>query len=170
MVFTEDHAPLFTGGITDWKIAKKTQAIRAKPLVSIVVDKSVLNKLLVTTLEANEKLGDGAVACVGGAGDIWQQMPKKLLAKYDVTGIDPDGWMICEPKPDNSVECIQWKSQIITHSGEHYVKAQWGEEFRTYGPCQRFSEGDYICRNREDKDDVWVVRKKLFENTYTIIS
>ena len=170
MVFTEDHAPLFTGAITNWKIAKKIKSIRAKQLISIVVDKLILSKLLVTTLEANEPLGDGVVICIGEAGDIWQQMPKSLLKKYTVASIDNEGWMVCDPKPDNSVECIQWTNQIITHIGEHYVKALWGEDFRTYGPCQRFSEGDYICRNREDKTDVWVVRKKLFENTYTIIS
>ena len=169
-VFTEDHAPLFSGTITDWKIAKKTKSIRAKPVVSVLVDKSVLSKFLVTTLEANESLGDGSLICLGDAGDIWQQMPKKLLQKYNVTSIDNEGWMVCEPKPDNSIECFQWNNLITTHSGEHYVKALWGEEFRTYGTCQRFGTGDYICRNREDKSDVWVVRKKFFDNTYTIIS
>ena len=171
MVFTEDHAPLFTGTISDWKIAKKVKSIKAKPLVSIVVDKSVLSKLVVNTLEGMEPLGNGAgIICIGDAGDIWQQTSITLLKKYTIVSIDNEGWMMCEPKPDNSVEFIQWKSCIITHSGEHYVKALWGEEFRTYGPCQRFGEGDYICRNIADTSDVWVVRKKLFENTYSIIS
>lgn len=169
MILTEDHAPIYAEMLTDWKVAKKVKPIRAKPLVSILVDRSVLNKLLVTTLEANEPLGDGAVICVGESGDIWQQMPNKLLAKYDVISIDPEGWMVCDPKPDNSIECHQWTQDIITHSGEHYVKAQWGSHFRTYGPCQTFAKGDFICRNRTDHSDVWVVRRKFFENTYTII-
>ena len=169
MIFTEDHAPLMAEMLSDWKIAKKTKSIRSKPLVSVMVDRAVLSKFLITTLEANEKLGDGAVICLGEGGDVWQQMPKKLLAKYDVKSIDADGWMVCEPRPDNSIECYEWTSDIITHSSEHYVKAQWGEEFRTYGVCQRFAKGDFICRNRDDKTDVWVVRRKFFENTYTII-
>lgn len=167
---TESHPPVDANAIAvDWKVAKKVKPIRAKPLVSILVDQSVLSKLLVTTLEGMEKLGDGSVICVGEAGDIWQQMPKKLLAKYNVTSIDKEGWMICEPRPDNSIECFQFNGHINTHSGEHYVKGLWGEDFGEYKNCQRFSEGDYICRNREDHNDVWVVRKKFFENTYTII-
>lgn len=71
-----------------------------------------------------------------------------------------DGWMLCEPIPDNSVECYQWTNDIITHNGEHYVKALWGEDFRTYGPCQAFAKGDYICRSHTDHTNVWVVRKK----------
>ena len=96
MVFTEDHAPLFTGGIADWKLAK-----------------------------------------ANGSNKV--------------------------------IECIRWKSKIITHNKEHYVKALWGEDFRVYGPCQRFAEGDYICRSRENHDDVWVVRQEVFEKTHTIL-
>ena len=33
--------------IVNWKIAKKTKNIKAKPLISIMIDKSVLNKFLV---------------------------------------------------------------------------------------------------------------------------
>jgi hypothetical protein len=170
MILTLDHAPVFTDMLKEWQIAKKTKNIRAKPAVSVMVDKAVLSKFLITTLEANEPLGDGSVICLGEAGDVWQQMPKKLIAKYNVTGIDADGWMICEPRPDNSIECIEWGNEIDTPTKEHFVKALWGEDFRTYGKCQRFAKGDYICRNRDDKTDVWVVRRKFFINTYSIIS
>lgn len=169
MTITEDHAPIFSGQLVDWKIAKKTKSIRAKPTVSIMVDQSVLSKFLLTTLEANEKIGDGSVICLGESGDIWQQMPKKLLAKYTIASIDKDGWMVCEPLPDNSIECIQWDSVINTKNGEHWVQALWGEDYRTYGKCQRFAYGDYICRNRTDPTDIWVVRRRFFENTYTVI-
>jgi len=77
--------------------------------------------------------------------------------------------MVCEPRPDNAVECVQITGTIISHSGEHYLKALWGED-RNGVKAQRFAEGDYICRNRTDKNDVWVVRRKFFENTYTIIN
>lgn len=169
MILTEDHAPVFAEMLSGWKVAKKVKSIRAKPTVNIMVDRSVLSKFVLTTLEAQEPLGDGSVICLGESGDVWQQMPKKLLAKYDVVDVDAEGWMHCMPKPDNSIECIQWTSAINTHNGEHYVKAQWGAHYRTYGPCQTFGNGDYICRNRTDHSDVWVVRKKFFDNTYTII-
>ena len=94
-----------TTKITNWKIASKTRPIKAKPLVSLIVDKSVTSKFLVDTLEGHEPLGDGVVICIGEAGDAWQQMPKKLLQKYSVKGIDKDGWMECEPLPDNAVNC-----------------------------------------------------------------
>jgi hypothetical protein len=167
---TSSYAPIFSETLKDWKIAKKTKNIRVKPLVSIMVDNAVLNKFLITTLEANEKLGDGSVICLGEAGDIWQQMPKKLLAKYNVISVDKDGWMVCEPRPDNSIECYEWTDEIYNSSKELFVKTLWGEEYGTYGLCQRFATRDYICRNREDNTDVWVVRRKFFDNTYTIIS
>lgn len=166
----ETTPPLSADEITTWNVAKKTKPVRAKPIVNLLVDRTVLNKFLVDTLEAREPISESNVICIGESGDAWQQEPKKLLKKYQVTAIDKDGWMVCEPYPDNSVECFQWTSHINTHSGEHYLKAMWGENFESYGPCQRFAEGDWILRNREDHNDVWVVRKKLFDNSYNIIS
>lgn len=167
---TQADSPLDANTIRAWSIAKKVKAVRAKPLVNVLVDQSVLNKLLLTTLEGQQALGDGSMICIGEAGDIWQQMPKKLLAKYNVTAVDKDGWMVCEPRPDNAVECCQITGTINTLTGEHYLKALWGEEIAILGKnLQAFAVGDYICRNKEDKNDVWVVRKKFFENTYTII-
>jgi len=74
----EGDPVLDADSIQTWAVAKKVKAIRAKPLVNVLVDQSVLNKLLVTTLEGQQALGDGSMICVGEAGDIWQQMPKKL--------------------------------------------------------------------------------------------
>ena len=67
--------------ISNWSVAKKTKNIKAKPLISIMVDRSVLSKFLVDTLEGRESLGDGSIICLGESNDIWQQMPKKLLQK-----------------------------------------------------------------------------------------
>ena len=154
-----------------WKVAKKTKSIKAKPLISIMIDKSVLSKFLVDTLEGKENLGDGAVICVGESNDIWQQMPKNLLKKYNVVAIDNEGWMQCEPRPDHSVECFEIDK---TFTGKDlYIEAQWGENISTpSGPAviQRAEIGDFIVRNREDKSDVWIVRNKIFRNTYNIIS
>lgn len=169
--------------IGKWNIGKKTKNIKAKALISIMVDKNVMAKFLVDTLEGKEPLGDGAVICLGGSNDIWQQMPMKLLKKYDIIDIDTDGWMVCKPKPDNSVECVEITEELkqVTDSSdmlvgdkeEFFIVGLWGEEMMLLDQkvqIQRADIGDFICRNREDKSDVWIVKKKIFRNTYNIIS
>lgn len=173
-----------TSLIKSWGIAKKTKNIKAKPLISIMIDRSVTNKFLVDTLEGKEPLGDGAIICIGESNDIWQQMPKKLLQKYDVIEIDKDGWMVCQPKPDNSVECVEI-TEILdgidelnvaydwSVKGEYFIIGQWGEPMFFQDKdilFQRAELGDFICRNREDKTDAWIVKRKIFLNTYNIIS
>lgn len=176
---------IITKLILGWQVAKKTKNIKAKPLISVMVDRSVMSKFLVDTLEGREKLGDGAIICIGESNDIWQQMPTKLLQKYQVIGIDNDGWMLCEPRPENSVECIEITNKLVpwisdadifvsfTNDDEFCIIGQWGENVNILGKdvqIQRASEGDFICRNRTDPNNVWVVRRKIFNNTYTIIS
>ena len=168
--------------ITNWKVAKKTKNIKAKPLISIMVDRSVLSKFLVDTLEGKEPLGDGAIICIGESNDIWQQMPKKLIQKYNVIEIDKDGWMICEPRPDNSVNCVEITNDLLPYidntdmwiSNElFFIKGLWGEQLNILDLpilIQRADIGDFICQNREEKDDVWIVKRKIFINTYNIIS
>src|ERR1035438_3026268 len=163
----ENTPPLCANTITEWKIAKKTKPLRAKPLVNLLVDRTVINKFLVDTLEAREPFAEGNVICIGETGDAWQQEPKKLLKKYSATAIDKDGWMVCEPYPDNSVECSQINFLINTHGGCHYLEAKVGSTYQGK-TVQEFVHGDWILRNREDKSDVWVVRKKLFDNSYVI--
>ncbi|MCK9446092.1 hypothetical protein M0Q50_04280 [bacterium] len=166
--------------ISNWNIAKKTKNIKAKPSISLMVDRSVLSKFLIDTLEGKEPLGDGSVICLGDSNDIWQQMPKKLIQKYNIIDVDKDGWMICEPRPDNSVECIEI-TKDVSCSGvdlyfsneEFFIFGQWGEEVSildTKKYIQRADIGDFICRNREDKTDVWIVKRKIFLNTYNIIN
>jgi len=144
-----------------WQIATKTKSIKAKPLISLLVDRSITSKFLVDTLEGKEPLGDGVVICLGESFDCWQQSPRKLLQKYNVVSIDKDGWMECEPRPDNAVFCTQINERftIIGHYGETVngeANVQFGES------------GDYICQSQTDKTDHWIVRKKIFENTYSI--
>ena len=114
------------------------------------------------------------VICVGEAGDAWQQMPKKLLAKYDVTAIDTDGWMICTPKPDNAVNCLEVNNEVwgnnplATTNGEFTIIGQWGATVDGVANVQTGNVGDFICQNRTDPTDVWIVRRKLFLNTYVV--
>lgn len=163
-----------------WSVATKTKNVRAKPLISIMVDRGVLSKFLIDTLEGKEPLGDGAVVCLGESNDVWQQMPKKLLQKYNVVEIDADGWMVCEPRPDNAVLCHEVTTQSLDvlmadyewapgeyRSKNFYIIGQWGED-SPEGPKQFGVVGDYICRNRDDPTDVWIVHRKIFINTYSI--
>lgn len=166
-----------TTKITNWKVATKTRPIKAKPLVSILVDRTITNKFLVDTLEAKEPLGDGVVICVGEAGDTWQQMPKKLLQKYRVVSIDKDGWMDCEPLPDNAVDCFEVVVDVIREKQDpeyptlaFTIIGLWGETINKEKNVQRGVAGDFICRNQTDHTDVWIVKRKLFLNTYNIKS
>jgi len=176
---------IVTGFLSGWRVASKTQPIRAEPLINLLVDRCVSSKFLVDTLEGREPLGDGVVICVGAAGDAWQQMPKKLLQKYDVTQIDTDGWMICTPKPDNAVNCVEVTKELLTtlrgtnvsvpfpddrmlNMGDFAIEGQWGDDkYPQLGKAVQWgSAGDFICQNRTDPTDVWIVRRRLFLNTY----
>jgi len=157
-----------TNNLNGWQVATKTKGLKAKPLVNLLVDRSVLNKFLVDTLEGKEPLGDGAVVCIGESGDVWQQMPKKLLQKYEVKGIDSDGWMLCEPRPDNAVECLEIGVDFMDFETEFTIVGLWGETIGMEKNIQRGKLGDFICRNREDHNDVWIVKQKIFKNTYSI--
>lgn len=164
--------------LSGWNIATKTKSVRAKPLISIMVDRSVLSKFLLDTIEGKEPLGDGAVICIGEFNDAWQQSPKKLLQKYDVRSIDDEGWMVCEPKLDNSVECHEvvdadYPPIDYKHRGpfgsEFYIIGNWGETLPDGTKnAQKGTLGDFICRNRNDPTDIWVVQRKIFLNTYAI--
>lgn len=155
--------------IVDWKIATKTKSLRAKALINLLVDRSILNKFLVDTLEGREILGDGNVICIGESNDAWQQTPKKLLQKYDVRSIDADGWMMCEPRPDNAVFCVEVTKEMTDADGNFYIIGHWGDA-SPEGPVQKGVAGDFICRNQTDLTDQWIVRKKIFVNSYSIKS
>lgn len=169
-----------TASLTGWRIASKTRPIKAKPLINLLVDRTVTSKFLVDTLEGKEPLGDGVVICVGEAGDTWQQMPAKLLKKYQVVSIDKDGWMDCNPLPDNAVDVIEVTEEMANPNHvvvdpypgytDFYIVGQWGETVGTEKNVQKGNVGDFICRNRADATDVWIVRRKLFLNTYNIKS
>jgi len=171
---------LKTEEIKNWQVAKKTKGIKAKPSISIMVDKSVTSKFLIDTLEGKEPLGDGAVICIGESNDIWQQMPKNLIKKYTVVDVDKDGWMICEPRPDNSVNCVEITNTLTTYDKDWYAHEQffiigeWGETLQLTPDkevsIQKADIGDFICQNRENPSDIWIVKRKIFINTYNIIS
>lgn len=142
------------------RIAKKTKGVRAKPIVNLIVDRTVLNKFLVHTLEAREPVSADAIMCIGESNDAWQQTASALLKKYTVESIDPDGWMVCMPKPESSVEFFEAPADC-------YVRGLWGQTIDGVPNLQRASKGDAIVRDRSDHKDQWVVVRKIWRNTYT---
>jgi hypothetical protein len=150
--------------------------MRAKPMVSLIVDSAIMSKFLVDTLEAREPVSASALFCIGETNDAWQQTSEKMLSKYTVDAIDADGWMVCVPKPDNSVEFFEItmdafpNETTITAPSVGYIRGQWGETIFDESNLQSFVKGDIIARNREDRTDVWVVARKIWINSYTEIT
>lgn len=144
--------------------ATKTANIRAKPMAVLLADKTMIAKLLLDTLEGTQTLKAGSMVCTGVSGDYWQQTKDKLLQKYTVIDIDAEGWLICQPKPDNEVDAAE-----IQCGNNFAVFGQWGEEAvidnrKVY--IQWGKSGDFICRRLDDPTDVWIVKRGLFLSTY----
>ena len=82
--------------------------------------------------------------------------------------------MICEPLPDNAVDVVEVTDAMCTpdahNANAFYIIGQWGETVGEEKNVQRGTAGDFICRNRTDHTDVWIVRRRLFLNTYVIKS
>lgn len=169
----------------DYGFATKTKSLVAKPLQSILVDDSVIAKFLLDTIEGIEILKVGTIdnptmVCIGQHNDAWQQTSSKLFQKYTVVSVDGNGWMKCEPKPENRVKAcqinftkplIQWNDDTTFD-----IIAQWGTE-RMIGMMaskkqvftQRGMNGDYVMQSETDPTDVWIVKRKIFESTYSMI-
>lgn len=152
-----------------WGKASKTKDIKAIPMCLLINDPTFRSKLLLDTLEGNQKLADKSMVCLGVGTDVWQQDAKKLLAKYDLKGIDTEtGWHIYSPRPENEVECCQITSKYLSSDKEFEIIGLWGKEtpdgFIQYGVL-----GDFVCRNIIDKNDVWIVKQFLFLSTYNIL-
>lgn len=151
---------LNTTDLFQGRIAKKTKGVRAKPIVNLIVDRTVLNKFLVDTLEAREPVSADAIMCIGESNDAWQQTATSLLKKYTVESIDPDGWMVCAPRPDASVEFFEAPADC-------QIVGLWGQTIDGVPNLQRAAAGDMVVRNRSDPTDQWVVARKIWRNTYT---
>jgi len=156
---------LSTTNIASWAIASKTKGLKAKHIKTLIVDQSILSHFLVSTLEGEEQLGRDNIICIGENDDAWQQTQAALLKKYNIVSFDSDGWMICEPKPENSVEFVEVTFSMTNEQESFYIVGTWGKE-SPEGPIQFGRVGDIICRQPHDHTDTWVVKRKLFDNTY----
>lgn len=144
-----------------WRRGKKTKNIKAKPVITLIVDRNVVNKFLVNTLEANEPVDAANIFCIGSeVGEPWQQSSKALLKKYTVVGIDVDGWMDCQPLPENEVE-------FFISAEDGHIVGLWGQTIGEMKNLQKVRNGDTIARQTYDHNDQWVVNKVLWEGTYS---
>lgn len=168
-----------TTQLSNWRIAVKCRPIKTRPVNDIIDTHSlVFKKLLLQTLEGNISLRADAIFCIGEAGDVWMQSIDKLEKKYTAVDRDNQGWIEYQPKPENETDVIEVTPSLIPTppdqetDGEFYIIGQWGENiiFQTHAEknVQRGEIGDFICRNRTDHSDVWIVRRRLFLNTYAI--
>lgn len=160
-----------------WREATKTRLLKAKPLADIFADKTMTAKFLLDTLEGTQALTADSMVCVGIGNDAWQQTRANLLKKYTVTEITEDGWLVCTPKPENRVLCIEITEALATaqHPPEtpedvfYEITGLWG---RKVGELfiQDCAINDFIVRRPDDKTDRWVVRRKMFLATYEILT
>lgn len=73
--------------------------------------------------------------CLGDSNDVWQQIPKSLLKKYDVVEIDNDGWMVCQPRPDNAVVCCEITPDMVGDPEVGlYIIGKWGRDVKKPHP------------------------------------
>lgn len=89
-------------------------------------------------------------------GEVWVQSYAKICEKYDMRGSPLMFWQPCVPKPDNKVFAAQ-----VTDRDTFTIDAKWG--------TLNGVKGDYVLAHPTDLEDVWIVRKDLFESTYTFI-
>ena len=129
-----------------WFHAKKTAPLWAKQLDE---DQTI------ETLEGPTTAKAGDFLCRGAAGEFWPQSVKRLNEKYDQTEeIDENGFRKFVPK-----------SQVMAAQVDHpfHVKTSWGD--------LEGEPGDFVLKSFDDKeveypDDVWIVDRKLFADTY----
>lgn len=163
-----ERKPLIDASDLQYRRATKTKSIKAKPLANLMADRSILAKFLLDTLEGNQVLKANSMVCLGAAGDVWQQAPNKLLGKYTVTNVDEEGWLTCEPKPDNEVLAVQISEDECGPDGFTLI-GQWGDE-RIVDGKQQFLQygtvGDYVLQSVTDPTDRWIVKRGLYESTY----
>lgn len=150
-----------------WSSAEKTAPILCKSAQSVVSDSRVRNKFVLDTIEGNHPLDENTVICIGIAGDVWQQQFSKVLSKYTVESMTTDGWLRCVPIPGVPNDVYEVTKADVANGDIFNVKAQWGVTTPS-GPIQVGKVGDFILRDPNNHDDVWIVQRKIFLNTYQL--
>lgn len=171
--------PLIDPTKLNFRRAKKTKPIKAKAINTLLSDPTVQAKMLLATLEGNQTLKANSFVCVGVDGDYWQQTVEKILAKYTIESVDPNGWLTCIPKPENETNACQilaGEHELGPHGGFSVI-GQWGEERTlpfTDGSNKQVHlqygvEGDCVMQNVADLNDVYRIDKGMFRSTYEYV-
>jgi hypothetical protein len=157
-----------TTSILAWRIAKKTKPILAREICTLLNDPDLQHQLLLKTLEGNQDLKEDSIVCLGIKKDVWQQTKKKLLAKYDVTGLEK-GWMIMTPKPENESNAIEITAEMCDEVGGFAVVGEWGQKDEKTGLTIQYGKaGDFLLNQIGSSTDYWIVSRQFFDNTYEI--
>jgi hypothetical protein len=149
-------------------LASKSAAIQIRSTASIYAESEGrrFGDIVIPTLEGSQVLVDEALmmVCRGVNKELWQQPLNRITKVYDVpANCDFSMWNHCPAKP-NAPEVEFMVNTEFTH-----IRGKWGSSHPVLGEnIQTCEIGDMICRSLEDKDDMWVVRRKLFDATYTI--
>lgn len=76
---------------------QKTKPIKVKALSTILSDDSVMNKILLSTLEGHQDLKANSFVCWGIDNDVWQSTGKAIHSKYFPVSLDEQGWTTFKP-------------------------------------------------------------------------
>lgn len=151
--------------------ARKTKPIKVRAVNTLLMDESIFAKVLLATLEGNQSLKANSFVCWGVDNDVWQQAEDKLHAKYDLKHVDPDGWIHCEPKPENATFVCEITPENCNPGPASGISVLglWGDE-RVLGGEQVYLQygviGDYVMQNVDDPTDVYRCDRSRFDNTY----
>jgi hypothetical protein len=154
-----------------WRPARKTGRIHARPVAP-----EEEGKPFQTADHAVETARAGAWLCVGVAGEPWFQAPERVEARYEPTGEEvrafefddrPRTYRIYTPR----AEIRNWVARVDAADIEgFFIRRGDDPEHPLYSPA-----GGYVVRDdtpdpyRDPPDDVWLVQRELFENTYEML-
>jgi len=166
--------PLIDPADLNFRKAEKVRPIKVKPLSTILADPTVAEHVVLATLEGQEALAANAYVCWGVDNDVWQQTEQKLHDKYDLGHLDPDGWVHCEPKPENETnacQVLEAEHQLGPYAGFSLI-CPWGDERVMDGKKVNLQYGianDYVMQVPTDPTDVYRITLKMFRNTYEFV-
>lgn len=171
--------PLLDASKLSYLRAVKVKPMKAKPISTILNDDSVMNKIVLATLEGHQTVKANGFVCWGIDNDLWQQDEKKLHLNYTIASVDPDGWFHCVPKDDAPRMACQITEAVAAEQGFKFGPAHgfsilnpsWGDE-RVLGGKQVWLHygvvNDYVLAMPTDTADTYRVARKFFDNTYEV--
>lgn len=133
----------------NWEVYFKIKSIMILGYKQAKEEGIIDERGMVETLEGPQKATEKHVICKGDKGEYWPMEKSKLEANfYKGPPCRCMGWSEYFPK-GKPVEARQENSK-----DKFKIKSMEGKR------------GDYIVRRKDDKEDVWIVDKKIFEDSY----